>query len=140
MAQRKRKQTFPCGHRGQGRECQRCLQEARAAQAQAEAAANRLQEKEEWEACFGRDVVDLRGLPKHIVKKARQVIQSLDSGQDYRVFKGKQMRVSSQLVRIPLNDDYRLIVRHSGRDFSMLEVLSHEDYDKKYGKNQRKVG
>jgi len=140
MARRKRKKTFPCGHRGQGKECQRCKQEAETAQRQAEAVAKRLQDKEAWDASFNEDVIDLRGLPKHVVEKARQVIQSLEAGQNYRFFKGKQMRVNSQLVRIPLNNDYRLIVKQSSQTLIMLEVLTHEEYNKKYGKNQRKIG
>lgn len=140
MARRKRKQTFPCGHQGQGQECQRCKQEAEEAERQTRQQAALQRQKVEWAASFDQDLVDLRGLPKPIIVKARQVIDALQDGEDHRRFKGKRMRVDSTLIRIPINADYRLIVRHSGKSLTMLEVLSHEAYNKKYGKNQRKVG
>ncbi len=138
MAQRKK--VFPCGHRGQGKVCHRCEQEAIEAERQAQENAERQRKKLAWNESFGADAVDLKGLPVPIVRKSRQIIDALQRGLDYRHFKGKQLRLDSSLVRVPVNSDYRLILKRSGNKLTMLEVISHENYNKKYGKNQRKVG
>ena len=138
MAQQKK--LFPCGHRGKGQVCHRCQQEAVAAKRQAQAVVDRQREKRAWDASFEADVVDLRRLPEPIVIKARRIIDALQRGTDYRYFKGKQMRADSSLIRVPVSHDYRLILKRSGHELIMVEVLSHEDYNKKYGKNQRRIG
>lgn len=138
MAQRKKR--FLCGHRGQGQVCHRCEQEAIEAERQAQIIAERQREKLAWNESFEADVVNLRGLPDPIVIKSRKIISALQRGTDYRHFKGKQLRLDANLIRVPVNSDYRLILKRSGRQLLMLEVIPHEEYNKKYGKNQRKVG
>jgi hypothetical protein len=140
VVKRKHKKTFPCGHRGQGQECYRCKQEAATAAQQTQAQANQKHQRDLWLASFAQDPVDLRGLPKPVVVKSRHIIEALQNGQDYRRFKGIQMRVDATLIRIPVTQDYRLIVKRTDEGLMMVEVVSHEFYNKKYGKNQRQVG
>ncbi|BAC09421.1 DUF7682 family zinc-binding protein [Thermosynechococcus vestitus] len=127
----RRRKQFPCGHQGYGQVCHRCAQ---LAEAKALEAAQREQARlarQEWQASFASDVVELRGLPKGIVLKARQVIAQLLAGADYRQFKGKRLNHDRRVISIPLSYDYRLICYDTGDRIEPRSVLSHEEYNVK---------
>ncbi|MDR5638731.1 MULTISPECIES: hypothetical protein [unclassified Thermosynechococcus] len=127
----RRRKKFPCGHQGYGQVCHYCAQ---LIQAKALEVAEREQARlarQEWEATFAKDVVDLQGLPKWIVLKARQVIAELLAGADYRQFKGKRLNHDRRIISIPLSYDYRLICYDTGDRIEPRSVLSHEAYNVK---------
>lgn len=127
----KRRKTFPCGHRGFGQFCHTCAQEEAQRQAEAEARAQEKEKKNAWNATFENDSVDLRGLPRPIVKKARRVLEVLESGQDYHQFKGKRLNHDRRWISIPLGHDYRLLCWDGDEGIQPHKVLSHEDYNVK---------
>ncbi|MGL5035209.1 MAG: DUF7682 family zinc-binding protein [Microcystaceae cyanobacterium] len=118
----RRKKTFPCGHKGYGQICHSCAQQ------QAEQAQKR-QEKEDWQATFRQDPIDLRDLPKNVVVKARQILQGLENHQDYREFHGKRLRHDRFVVSIPVTRNYRLLCRDQGAFLTPEAVVSHEEYN-----------
>jgi hypothetical protein len=120
----RRRKTFPCGHKGFGQECHRCAEE-RALQEQ------KRQQKQQWEATFAEDPIDLTNLPPHVVLKARSIIAGLQSQQNYTVFGGKRLRHNRLIVSIPINRDYRMICRDWGSNVVPQTVLSHEEYNVK---------
>ncbi|WNC59808.1 hypothetical protein RHJ80_10060 [Thermosynechococcus sp. QS41] len=127
----RRRKKFPCGHQGYGQVCHYCAQ---LIQAKALEVAEREQARlarQEWEATFAKDVVDLQGLPKWVVLKARQVIAELLAGADYRQFKGKRLNHDRRIISIPLSYDYRLICYDTGDRIEPRSVLSHEAYNVK---------
>ncbi|NJK99804.1 MAG: hypothetical protein HC838_14060 [Spirulinaceae cyanobacterium RM2_2_10] len=118
----RRKKQFPCGHKGYGQQCHRCAQqEAVRAQEQAE--------RHDWQASFERDPIDLRALPKHVVRKTRDIIQALAEQQDYRQFGGKRLRHDRTVVSIPVTRSYRLLCRYEGGILVPEAAMSHEDYN-----------
>ncbi|MDG2990125.1 hypothetical protein L3556_04125 [Candidatus Synechococcus calcipolaris G9] len=127
----RRRKQFPCGHQGYGQVCHRC--------AQAEGQKEKLKQEQEiarqlrrnWEASFERDPIDLRSLPKPMVSKARDIIQALGEGVDYRQFKGKRLNHDRHVISIPLNYDYRLLCQDVDNRIEPKAVLSHEDYNVK---------
>lgn len=118
----KRKKLFPCGHRGFGQVCHRCVQK----QAEYE---HRKEQKNSWEATFDRDPIDLRALPKNVVLKAREIIDGLEQNRDYREFRGKRLRHDRLVISIPVTRNYRLICRDGGADLIPEAVISHEEYN-----------
>jgi hypothetical protein len=118
----RRKKMFSCGHKGYGQICHRCAQEQIAWQ-------ERKQQKNDWEATFAEDIVDLRTLPKNVVLKARQILQALANQQDYRQFHGKRLRHDRFVISIPVTRHYRLICRDQGNLLIPEAVISHEDYN-----------
>ena len=118
----RRKKSFPCGHKGFGKVCHRCVQ--------AKAVLNqKLELKRDWEASFKQDLVDLRNLPKNVVIKSRRIIQQLSKEPNYRIFHGKRLRHNRFVISIPINRNYRLLCRDRGRFLSPEAVISHEDYN-----------
>lgn len=118
----RRKKIFACGHKGYGQLCHRC------AQAQA-AWDEKRQLKTSWEAEFSQDPIDLRNLPKNVVLKAREIIQSLQTQTNYRNFHGKRLRHDRFIISIPVTRNYRLICRDYGSFLAPESVVSHEDYN-----------
>ncbi len=118
----RRKKTFPCGHKGFGQVCHRCVQ-ARAIFEQKQKL------KRDWEASFNQDLIDLRNLPKNVVIKSRQIIQQLSEEPNYRIFHGKRLRHNRFVISIPINRSYRLLCRDCGQFLSPEAVVSHEDYN-----------
>ncbi len=118
----RRKKKFPCGHRGYGQICHRCAQ----IQADRE---RKKQHKQEWEATFSQDPIDLRNLPKNVVVKSRWVIEQLQIQSDYHQFRGKRLRHDRSIVSIPITRHYRLICRDCGQFLAPEAVISHEDYN-----------
>jgi hypothetical protein len=118
----RRKKKFPCGHRGYGQLCHRCAQ-VRAEHEQ------KKQHKQEWEATFSEDPINLRNLPKNVVVKSRLVIEQLQLQSDYHQFHGKRLRHDRSIVSIPITRHYRLICRDCGQFLSPEAVISHEEYN-----------
>ncbi len=129
----RRKKTFACGHKGYGQTCHLChqLQEAETEMQQARLAQQqeKQQEKKEWEHRFAADPIDLRGLPKPVVLKAREIIAGLRDRRDYREFNGKRLRHDRRIVSIPVNRDYRMLCREVNSHIEPQAVISHEDYN-----------
>lgn len=128
---RRRKKTFPCGHKGYGRVCHRCEQDKQEAQKLDELRAQKQQEKREWEATFDSDPIDLRSLPPHVVLKARSIVSGLNGDSTYRDFGGKRLRHDRQVISIPVTRHYRMICHDDGDFVIPKSVLSHEDYNVK---------
>ena len=127
---RKRKKTFPCGHKGYGQICHRCEEERKAREKQQEVKAQKRQEKQEWKKTFDDDQIDLTGLMPNLVIKARNIIDSLKDGQDYRNFGGKRLNYNRQVISIPLNRDYRMICHDVDGKPTPQSVVSHEEYNR----------
>ena len=118
----RRKKSFPCGHRGFGQKCYRCAREYAVA-------VQKQQLKQDWEASFKQDLIDLRNLPKNVVLKSRYIIKKLSEKPDYRQFHGKRLRHNRFVISIPINRNYRLLCRDRGQFLSPEAVISHEDYN-----------
>jgi hypothetical protein len=125
----KRKTLFPCGHKGYGKACHRCTQEFAAQQQCVQRMAEKQTKKQEREASFARDVIDLRGLPDHVVTKARSIIAALGENKNYRDFGGKRLRHNRLIVSIPVTRNYRMLCEDCGTFLIPQKVLSHEDYN-----------
>jgi hypothetical protein len=139
MARRKRRKTFPCGHQGQGQQCYRCKQAAiRAQQLVAQESQQKL-EKAEWEASFEQDAIDLRGLPKYVVTKARNICRDLSQGTHFKHLGGSRFKFDRTIIRIPVGGRYRMLCRDTEGQILPWQVLSHEDYNA-YASNRRQLG
>jgi hypothetical protein len=118
----RRKKRFACGHRGYGQVCHKCEQK------QIAKAQKKIQ-KQKWQETFDGDLIDLRGLPKNVVLKARCILSGLQNRRDYREFRGKRLRHDRFIISIPVTRDYRLICRDSNSGITPEAVISHEDYN-----------
>lgn len=87
------------------------------------------QEKQAWQASFADDPIDLTALPKHVVIKARQIIEGLQNRRNYTEFGGKRLRHNRLIISIPITRHYRLLCRDCGNMLRPETVLSHEDYN-----------
>jgi hypothetical protein len=123
---RRQKQRFDCGHRGFGLICHRCA-DVRRVQERDEALQQSL--KQVWLGTFEQDTIDLRGLPRPIVVKARWIMQALAEGVDYRQFRGKRLQLARSVIRIPVGDRYRLICDWLNDQWVPRVILSHEAYN-----------
>ena len=128
---RRRRKTFPCGHKGYGRKCHRCAQQQAQQELQAQSLEDKIQEKIEWKESFERDPIDLRALPHHVVRKARVIIAGLQNQQDYREFGGKRLRHNRFIISIPITRNYRMICHDDGDVTGRQAVLSHAQYNVK---------
>lgn len=118
----RRRKTFPCGHKGFGTFCRPCRERE-------QALAGKAEERERRERAFEQDLIDLRGLPDAVVRKARRVIKGLEEGADYRLFRGKALRQDDGAISIPLGWSYRLLCRKTAEGIEPVRVLTHEDYN-----------
>ena len=118
----RRKKQFPCGHKGYGQICHRCLQE------QVELTTKQ-ERKNQWKSSFELDPIDLRPLPKNVVVKARKIIRDLQTKKSYRDFHGKRLRHDRSTISIPVTRRYRLLCRDRGSFLVPEAVVSHEDYN-----------
>jgi hypothetical protein len=118
----KRKKIFPCGHKGYGRVCHRCVQQEIEIKIEKET-------KQDWLATFAADRVDLRQLPKNVVVKARHILQGLAEHRDYREFHGKRLHYDRHIISIPVTRNYRLICCDRNGSLTPEAVISHEDYN-----------
>ncbi|MBD2577114.1 hypothetical protein [Oscillatoria sp. FACHB-1406] len=118
----RRKKSFPCGHKGYGQICHRCAQKQ-------DNLAKKREERQQWEATFAEDPIDLSALPRNVVLKARQILVGIATQRDYREFRGKRLRHDRFIISIPVTRNYRLICRDCGSNLVPQEVVSHEDYN-----------
>lgn len=121
------KKEFPCGHKGKGKYCHRCKQEnerqIKIMQQQ--------KEKEDWKKSFDNDVICLRKLStKTLVLKARKIIDAIEKGSPYRVFKGKRLNHDRKVISVPVNSDFRLIYHEdNSKKLFLSKLQSHEEYN-----------
>lgn len=150
---RRWRKRFACGHRGFGRYCHRCAERRRPrpkqgkqhdlqvldrpsrdrpTEDQHEEAywQERWQERQDWLDLFHADAVDLRHLPKPIVRKARRILAELEQGKAVGQLLGKRMPFDRNLVRIPVGYRYRLLCRWEESGLRPLKVMSHEAYNR----------
>ncbi|RME10898.1 MAG: hypothetical protein D6802_08210 [Ardenticatenia bacterium] len=123
----RRKKEFPCGHKGFGSFCHRCAQEEKERQ-------KRAQKRAAWEATFEHDPIELRHLPRDVVIRAREILALLADGvtwNDPRI-KGKLMQFDNTLISIRVTYRYRMLARKTDSGVIPLEVISHEEYNKRY--------
>lgn len=118
----RRKKKFICGHKGYGQICHRCQQQRTHIKQKQKC-------KEDWEATFAEDSINLRNLPKNVVLKSRRIINHLHSSGDYHQFHGKRLRHDRLIISIPVTRSYRLICRDCGTLLIPEAVVSHEDYN-----------
>jgi hypothetical protein len=137
MTRRKHRKSFACGHRGLGQTCQVCRQATQGQHWAVHQQRLQQQQKQRWRDSFKDDPIDLTGLPKHIVRQARQVLQKLDQGTHYKHLQGIRWHGDRSVVRIPLGRNYRLLCRISGQAIQPYAVLSHEAYNK-YARGTRR--
>lgn len=126
------KKTFPCGHRGKGKHCHRCVQE-KERETREELAREK---KREWRDSFDEDSVDLRKIQQdeRLVRKARDIIRGIESGRPIADFQGKRMNHDRRVISIPVGRNYRLICRDTDHGPVVTEFVTHEEY------NARKPG
>lgn len=127
----RRKRTFPCGHKGYGQICHRCIQvQSHEHQQESWVVIDKQAQKREWEASFEQDIINLKGLPDYVVVKARNIIAGLNSqDKSYRDFGGKRLRHNRFIISIPVTRNYRMLCEDSGSFLVPQKVLSHEDYN-----------
>lgn len=127
---RKQKNRFGCGHRGYGAYCHRCVEAKKLGKKIMTACAlPRVSTQQLWTETFATDEIDLRHLPKPIVLKTRQILQSLQQGVGYWQLGGKRLKALQKVIRIPVTYRYRLLGRLEQGRVVPLRVLSHEDYN-----------
>lgn len=124
---RKHKKWFACGHRGFGRYCHRCANAERLRQQQqaARAAAKRQRRLEQ-----DHNGISLRGVPKAIATKAREMLTTLEQGTQYWQLAGKRLTHWRQMVKIPVTRRYRLLCQDNGDGVKPVKLLTHEAYNK----------
>jgi len=123
---RRHKKRFPCGHRAFGRECPICKPRRQAAAA---ALAQRQTKRDRWRATFAEDPIDLEAFPPRIVKKARNVLQRLESGTPYFQLGGSRLTRDRTIIRIPVTRDYRLLCEVEDGKAVPKRLISHEAYN-----------
>ena len=123
---RKHQKRFACGHRGYGQYCHYCAE--RIARKQKRFSQRRRQ-REQWQALFAGDAIELSHLPKRIVKKARTVQAALQQGTNYWQLSGKRLEMMHDVIRIPVTRRYRLLCQDDGDQIVPVKVISHEDYN-----------
>ncbi|NMF86654.1 hypothetical protein [Nodosilinea sp. P-1105] len=89
----------------------------------------RRHKREQWQALFAEDAIELSHLPKAIVKKARAVLSALQQGTHYWQLSGKRLEMMRDVIRIPVTRRYRLLCRDDGDQVVPIKVISHEDYN-----------
>lgn len=86
-------------------------------------------ERQQWEATFAEDQIDLRRLPRSIVLKTRRLLATLQQGVGYWQLGGKRLHQEREAIKIPVTDRYRLLCGQENGEIAPLKVLSHEDYN-----------
>jgi hypothetical protein len=85
--------------------------------------------KQQWQASFAQDPIDLTHLPKPIVLKTRKILAALEQGMAPSQLQGKRLSFDRTLLRIPVTYRYRLLCRWYSNQVIPLQVLSHEAYN-----------
>lgn len=117
----RRKKRFPCGHKGYGHWCHRCVQVKVAWE-------QKKQEKNDWKDKLDKDPIDLRTLPRNVVLKARKILKDLTNRKNHREFHGKRLRYDRFVISIPVTEHYRLICRDQANLLVPEAAISHEEY------------
>jgi len=123
---RKHRKRFACGHRGFGKYCHRCADAHIRKQKQLQ---QRQRKRQTWQKLFEADPIELKHLPKSVIKKARTVLSALAQGQHYWQLSGKRLNMARNIIKIPVTHRYRLLCRDDGKTIMPVEVMSHEDYN-----------
>lgn len=118
--------------------CNRCRQEAEAAAKTTAAKLERQRHRDAWGASFDHDPINLRGLPKPVVIKSRDILTELAAGTHFKALGGKRMKPDRTVVRIPVGHRYRMLCRDHQGQIIPLSVLSHEDYNT-YANNPHRI-
>ena len=130
-----RTKSFSCGHKGLGRQCNRCLAEARrAAETHAAEQARAVEEAmrlARWDRLFARQAGDSHRFPQRVGDQAIRIAESLVSGTHFRELGGRRMHHDRTIVRLDVTGFYRLVAFEDrvGRlhDF---QLMSHETYNR----------
>ncbi|MFB3788982.1 MAG: hypothetical protein ACE15F_21695 [bacterium] len=123
------KRKFECGHTGKGQYCHRCGQEKQQRENEQQQMARREAAKRQWADSFARDVIDLRGFPKGIVRKARHVLARIQAGDSIAELGGKRMHYDRHILSIPVGNGYRMICEDQDNRIVPKQLLTHEDYN-----------
>ena len=129
MGRRYRK-TFPCGHRGYGQRCHRCEGDRDLERQKAAEREQKQLQKEQWRQSFASDAIDLTNLMPDLVLKAREILEGLREGRNYREFGGKRLNYDRRVISIPINRDYRMICHDIDGRPTPQRVMSHETYNR----------
>jgi hypothetical protein len=116
------RKTFQCGHKGFGQICHRCLQE------EIKDRTHRAK-KRNWCDSFDGDPIDLSRLPAYVVLKARNIMNGLQTCQNYREFHGKRLRHNRLVISIPVIRNYRMLCIDRNGTLQPKQVISHEKYN-----------
>ena len=116
------RKTFQCGHKGFGQICHRCIQSEIQDRTQRA-------KKQNWRDSFNCDPIDLSSLPAYVVLKARNIMNGLQTCQNYREFHGKRLRHDRLVISIPVTRNYRMLCIDCGGTLQPKQVMSHQDYN-----------
>ena len=120
------RKVFPCGHRGKCQYCHRCEQQQKARR-------QRQLENEARQKVLAKAPIPLNHLPHNVANKASKILAKLSRGTPYYQLKGKRLHGRNrQIISVPVGWSYRLIGEDMGSEIRWLEVLSHEEYDKRF--------
>lgn len=92
--------------------------------------AERQRDRQEWKESFQDDSIDLRGLPKPVVKKSRKILRQLEQGTEYYDLKGVRLECDRSTIRIPVTQGYRMLCDDIDGQLIPREVMSHQRYNK----------
>lgn len=122
------KRLWPCGHRGQGKFCHRCVQEEdERLQLEAELAAD--------DAVSNPDApvesfLGVRGLPVEVRTRALQIIDSIAAGLHWSKLGGKFREGGRRkILSVPVGYRYRLVFRLEEGILQPVACISHEKYN-----------
>lgn len=131
------RKKFPCGHKGKGKYCHRCAQDKVIQVQKEQLNAEKKQHRQDWIESFKHDPIDLSTLNhygKKLVLYARKIIAEIQNGKSHTKYKGKRLRYDRNVISIPINNDYRLLLHETNDGLKIDKLLSHEEY------NRRKPG
>jgi len=131
---RRHRKRFVCGHRGFGQYCHRCAEQKKRKETRQKL---RQAKRQQWLDTFEQDEIELRHLPKRIVKKVRTVLAALSQGTPYWQLSGKRFGIRRDVIKILVTRRYRLICRDEGSQIKPLKVISHEDYNPLFRTSKR---
>ncbi len=122
------RKTFQCGHKGFGQICHRCLQ-SEIPDLNQRSESRESSEKRNWRDSFDGDPIDLHSLPAYVVLKARNIMNGLQTCQNYREFHGKRLRHDRLVISIPVTKNYRMLCIDKDGTLQPKQVMSHQDYN-----------
>ncbi len=126
---RTHRKSFPCGHKGLGRICHRCQQQTLPMVQDLSKTVQKDCDREAWLASFDSDPIDLRGLPKHVVTKSRQILHALSQGTSLHHLRAQRFRHDRTRLRIAVTPRYRMLCDDVNGRIVPRAVISHESYN-----------